>query len=87
MPLKSLLIPVLDGLRAYIMILIFRRSQVPTLLPQSSQPQHLKLLQQVKLFQLLWKSQQIPIKSLVEERELRSPRIRLQTLPLLSQSK
>ena len=87
MPLESLLIPALGGLRAYIMILIFKRSQVLTLLPQSSQPQHLKLLQQVKLFQLLWKSQQIPIKTLVEGRELRPPRIRLQMLPLLSRNK
>ena len=87
MLLESLLIPALGGLRAYIMILIFRRSQVPTLLPQSSQPQHLKLLQQVKLSQLLWKSQQIPIKTLVEGKGLRLPRIRLQVLPLLSQNK
>ena len=84
MPLKSLLIPALGGLRAYIMILIFRRSQVLTLLPQNSQPQYLKLLQQIKLFLLLWKSQQIPTKTLVEGRELRPPRVRLQMLPLLS---
>ena len=69
------------------MILIFRRSQVPTLLPHSSQPQRLKLLQQVKLFQFLWKSQQMPIKTLVEERGLRLPKIRLQMLLLLSQNK
>ena len=56
MPLESLLILALDGLRAYIMIPIFRRSQVLTLFPQSSQPQYLKLLQQIKLFLLLWKS-------------------------------
>ena len=87
MPLESLLIPALGGLRAYIMILIFRRSQVPTFLPQSSQHQHLKFLQQVKLFQLLWRSQQIPIKTLVKERGLRLPRIRLQMLLLLSQNK
>ena len=84
MPLESLLIPTLGGLRAYIMILIFRRSQVPTLLLQSSQPRHLKPLQQVRLLQLLWKSQQIPIKTLVKERGLRLPRIRLRMLPLLS---
>ena len=87
MPLESLLIPALGGLRAYIMILIFRRSQVPTLLPHSSQPQRLKLLQQVKLFQFLWKSQQMPIKTLVEERGLRLSKIRLQMLLLLSQNK
>ena len=84
MLLESLLILASDGLRAYIMIPIFRRSQVLTLFPQSSQPQYLKLLQQIKLFQLLWKSQQIPTKMLVEGRELRPPRVRLQMLPLLS---
>ena len=84
MPPESLLILALSGLRAYIMIPIFRRSQVLTLLPQSSQPQYLKLLQQIKLFLLLWKSQQIPTKTLVEGRELRPPRVRLQMLPLLS---
>ena len=87
MPLESLLILALGGLRAYIMILIFRRSQVPTLLPQSSQPQRLKLLQQVKLFQLRWKSQQMPIKTLVKERGLWLPRIRRQMLLLLNQNK
>ena len=84
MPLESLLILALDDLRAYIMIPIFRRSQVLTLLPQSSQPQYLELLQQIKLFQLLWKSQQIPTKMLVEGRKLRPPRVRLQMLPLLN---
>ena len=62
-------------------------SQPRHLLLQSSQPWHLKPLQQVRLLQLLWKSQQIPIKMLVEERGLRLPRIRLQMLPLLSQNK
>ena len=84
MPLESLLILASDGLRAYIMIPIFRRSQVLTLLPQSSQPQYLKSLQQIKLFLLLWKSQQIPTKMLVEGRKLRLPRVRFQMLPLLS---
>ena len=84
MPLESLLILALDDLRAYIMIPIFRRSWVLTLLPQSSQPQYLKLLQQIKLFLLLWKSQQIPTKMLVEGRKLRPPRVRLQMLPLLN---
>ena len=87
MPLESLLILALGGLRAYIMILIFRPSQVLTLLPQSSQSQYLKLLQQIKLFQLLWKSQQIPNKTLVEGKELRPPRIRPQMPPLLSLNK
>ena len=87
MPLESLLILALGGLRAYIMILIFKRSQVLTLLPQSSQPQYLKLLQQIKLFQLLWKSQQIPTKTLVEGKELRPPRVRLQMLLLRSPNK
>ena len=84
MPLGSLLILALDGLKAYIMIPISRRSQVLTLLPQSSQPQYLKSLQQIKLFLLLWKSQKIPTKMLVEGRKLRPPRVRLQILPILS---
>ena len=84
MQLGFLLILASDGLRAYIMIPISRRSQVLTLLPQSSQPQYLKLLQQIKLFLLLWKSQQIPTKMLVEGRKLRPPRVRLQMLPLLN---
>jgi len=94
MQLGSLLIPASDGLRAYIMISISRRSQVLTLLPQSNQPQYLKSLQQIKPFLLLWKSQQIPTKMLVKGRKLRPPRVRtitkkrikarLQILPLLS---
>ena len=94
MELGSLLIPASDGLRAYIMIPISRRSQVLTLLPQSNQPQYLKSLQQIKPFLLLWKSQQIPTKMLVKGRKLRLPRVRtitkkrtkarLQILPLLS---
>ena len=87
MPLGSLLTPALGGLRAYTMILIFSRSQVLTLLPQSSQPQYLKLLQQIKLFQLLWKSQQLPTKTLVEGKELRPPRVKLQMLLLCSPNK
>ena len=76
------------------MIPISRRSQVLTLLPQSNQPQYLKSLQQIKLFLLLWKSQQILTKLLVKGRKLRPPRVRaitkkrirarLQILPLLS---
>ena len=66
------------------MIPISRRSQVLTLHPHSNQPQYLKSLQQIKLFLLLWKSQQIPTKMLVEGRKLRPPRVRLQMLPLLS---
>ena len=94
MQLGSLLIPASDGLRAYIMIPISRRSQVLTLLPQGNQPQYLKSLQQVKPFLLLWKSQQIPTKMLVKGRKLRPPKVRtitmkrikarLQILPLLS---
>ena len=94
MQLGFLLILASDGLRAYITIPIFRRSQVLTLLPQSSHPQYLKFLQQIKLFLLLWKSQQIPTKLLVKGRKLRPPRVRaitkkrirakLQMLPLLS---
>ena len=84
MQLGSLLILASDGLRAYITIPISRRSQVLTLLPQSNQPQYLKSLQQLKLFLLLWKSQQIPTKMLVKGRKLRPPRARLQILPLLS---
>ena len=94
MQLGSLLIPALDGLRAYIMILISRRSQVLTLCPQSNQPQYLKSLLQIKPFLLLWKSQQIPTKMLAKGKRLRLPRARtiikkrvkarLQILPLLS---
>ena len=87
MLLGSLLTPALGGLRAYTMILIFSRSQVLTLLPLSSQPQYLKLLQQIKLFQLLWKSQQPPIKTLVKGKKLRPLRVRLQMLPLRSPNK
>ena len=91
---KALDISASDGLKAYIMIPISRRSQVLTLLPQSNQPQYLKSLQQIKPFLLLWKSQQIPTKILVKGRKLRPPRVRtitkkrirarLQILPLLS---
>ena len=94
MPLGSLLIPASDGLKAYIMIPISRRSQVLTLLPQSNQPQYLKSLQLIKPFLLLWKSQQIPTQMLVKGKKLRLPRVRiitkkrikvrLQILPLLS---
>ena len=87
MPLGSLLTPASGGLRAYTMILIFSHSQVLTLLLQSSQPQYLKRLQQAKLFQLLWKSQQLPTKTLVEGKELRPPRVRLQMLLLRSLNK
>ena len=62
--------------------------------PQSNQPQYLKSLQQIKLFLLLWKSQQIPTKLMVKGRKLRPPRVRaiikirirarFQILPLLS---
>ena len=94
MQLGSLLIPASDGLKAYIMILLSRRSQVLTLRPQSNPPQYLKSLLQIKPFLLLWKSQQIPTKMLVKGRKLRPPRVRtitkkrirarLQILPLLS---
>ena len=94
MQLGSLLIPASDGLKAYIMILISRHSQVLTLRPQSNQPQYLKSLLQIKPFLLLWKSQQIPTKMLVKGRKLRPPRVRtitmkrikarVQILPLLS---
>ena len=86
-PLGSLLTPTLGGLRACTMILIFSRSQVLILLLQSSQPQYPKLLVQIKLFQLLWKSQQPPIKMLVKGKELRPPRVRLQMLPLRNPNK
>ena len=96
MQLGFLLILASDGLRAYIMIPISRRSQVLTLHPQSNQPQYLNSLQQIKLFLLLWKSQQIPTRLLVKGRKLRPPRVRaitkkmirarLQILPLLSPS-
>ena len=69
------------------MILIFNRSQVLILLLQSSQPQCPKLLRQTKIFQLLWKAQQPPIKTLVEGKELRPPRVVLQMLPLRSLNK
>ena len=69
------------------MILIFNRSQVPILLLQSSQPQCPKLLRQTKIFQLLWKSQQPPTKTLVKGKELRPPRVVLQMLPLHSLNK
>ena len=94
MLLGSLLILASDGLRAYIMIPISRRSQVLTLHLQSNQPQYLNSVQQIKLSLLLWRSQQIPTKLLVKGRKLRPLRVRaitkerikarLQMLPLLS---
>ena len=94
MQLGFLLILASDGLRAFIMIPISRRSQVLTLHLQSNQPQYLKSLQQIKLSLLLWKSQQIPTKLLVKGRKLRPLRVkaitkkrvkaRLQMLPLRS---
>ena len=58
------------------MISTFKSSQVLTLLPQSNQPKYLKLLQQIKPFLLLWKSQQIPAKMLAKGKRLRLPRAR-----------
>ena len=54
MPLGSLLIPTYDYLRAYTMIRISKSSQVLALLPPSSPAKYLRLLQQIKLFLLLW---------------------------------
>ena len=79
------------------MIPTSKSSQVLALLPQSNQPKCLRLLQQIKPFLLLWKSQQIPAKMLAKGKKLRLPRARtitkrrvkarLQILPLLSPNK
>ena len=79
------------------MIPTSKSSQVLALLPQSNQPKCLKLLQQIKPFLLLWKSQQILTKILAKEKKLWLPRARtrtrirvkarLQMLPFLSPSK
>ena len=79
------------------MIPTSKSSQVLALLPKSNQPKCLRLLQQIKPFLLLWKSQQIPTKMLVKGKKLRLPRVRtitkkrikarLQILPLLSPNK
>ena len=58
------------------MIPTSKSSQVLALLPQSNQPKYLKLLQQIKPFLLLWKSQQTPAKMLAKGIRLRLPRAR-----------
>ena len=79
------------------MIPTSKSSQVLALLSQSNQSKCLKLLQQIKPFLLLWKSQQILAKVLAKGKKLRLPRARtktrirvkarLQMLPFLSPSK
>ena len=61
------------------MIPTSKSSQVLALLPQSNQPKCLKLLQQIKPFLLLWKSQQILAKVLAKGKKLRLPRARTRT--------
>ena len=79
------------------MIPTSKSSQVLAFLPQSNQPKCLKLLQQIKPFLLLWKSQRILAKVLAKGKKLWLPRVRtrtrirvkarLQMLPVLSPSK
>ena len=97
MPLGSLLISAYNDLRAYTMIRTSESSQVLALLPQSSLPQCLRLLQQIKLLLLLWKFQPILAKLLAKGKKLKLLRARtrtttrekarLQTPPSLSPSK
>ena len=76
MPLGSLLILAYDDLRAYTTIRTSESSQVLAFLSQSSLPQCLRPLQQIKLLLLLWKFQPILATMLAKGKKLKLLRAR-----------